>query len=348
MTGFIMYSIIYILLLIFVVRFDSNISTKIILFVIIDFIFYKIAKKPKNYQKSNSEELIEKLEHILIYLSIVLPIAYGSYYLIFIFNSNKNGKIFGIVLLVISSIIIICFLISFIKGIKDITKISMVIKKEKITNKFRELIEGLRIDEAIALLEIEIPKLKEEETKEIYKKGLSELQEKKRKKEEERIRIAKEKEEKRLRREKKEKEEEEERLRMEKEKEEERIRISNEVKDNVENNSFIETNMPLIAEEGCFATFENIEYYEYRTRYGSTNYEKINEGKIYITNQRLYFITDINAFHLIWFNYIIDIDIVDTYKLKIMRDGNAIFLESYDEMVIYKMYSYIKTIMGNK
>lgn len=279
--------------------------------------------------------MIEKLEHILIYLSIVLPIAYGSYYLIFIFNSNKNGKIFGIVLLVISLIIIIYFLISFIKRIKELAKISMVIKqeekKEKILNKFRKLIEGLRIDEAIALLEIEIPKLKEEETKEIYKKGLSALQEKKRK-EEERIRIAKEEEE-------------------------ERSRILNEAADeveyNIENNRFIETNMPLIAEEGCFEIFENIEYYEYRTRYGATNYEKINEGKIYITNQRLYFITDINAFHLVWINNIMDVDWYfvrdeNKFQLKITRDGNAIFLESYDEVDIYKMCYYIKIIMKNK
>ena len=48
-------------------------------------------------------------------------------------------------------------------------------KIEKIINNFRELIKGLENDEAIALLEIEIPKLQEGETKEIYKKGLSKL-----------------------------------------------------------------------------------------------------------------------------------------------------------------------------
>ena len=126
-----------------------------------------------------------------------------------------------------------------------------------------------------------------------------------------------------------------------------------EVEYNIENNHFIETNMPLIAEEGCFEILDNIEYYEYRTRYGSTNYEKIGEGKLYITNQRLYFITDINAFHLIWFNNIMDINWYfledeNKFQLKITRDGNAIFLESYDEMDIYKVYSYFKTIMENK
>ena len=193
-------------------------------------------------------------------------------------------------------------------------------KKKKIINEVRELIKGLETDEAIALLENEIPKLQEEETKGIYKNRLSELYNAKHK--------------------------EEERLKREKEKEEERTRISNEVKDNVENNRFIETNIPLIAEEGCFEIFDNIEHYEYRTRYGATNYEKIGEGKLYITNKRLYFITEINAFHLIWLEHIIDIELVEACKLKIVREGNAIFLESYGEVDIYKIYRYIKTIKG--
>ena len=206
-------------------------------------------------------------------------------------------------------------------------------ERKKIIYNFRELIKGLELDEAIALLEIEIPKLQEGETKEIYKKGLSELYEIKRK-EEERL--------------KREKEAEEERIRIEKEKEEERTRISNEVKDNVENNRFIETNIPLIAEEGCFEIFDNIECYEYKTRYGATNYEKVGEGKLYITNKKLYFIAEINAITLVFLEKIIDIELEGAYKLKITRDGNAIFLESYDEMNIYKIYRYIKTIMENK
>ncbi|WP_277871480.1 hypothetical protein [Brachyspira aalborgi] len=36
------------------------------------------------------------------------------------------------------------------------------------------------------------------------------------------------------------------------------------------------------------------------------------------------------------------------YQLKITRDGNAIFLESYDEVDIFKMYHYLKTIIENK
>lgn len=106
--------------------------------------------------------------------------------------------------------------------------------------------------------------------------------------------------------------------------------------------------MPLIAGEGCFEIFDNIEYYEYKTRYGTTNYEKINEGKLYITNKKLYFITGINAFNLIWLEHIIDIELVEACKLKIVREGNAIFLESYNEVDIYKMNYYIKTIMKNK
>ena len=206
-------------------------------------------------------------------------------------------------------------------------------ERKKIIYNFRELIKGLELDEAIALLEIEIPKLQEGETKEIYKKGLSELYEIKRK-EEERL--------------KREKEAEEERIRIEKEKEEERTRISNEVKDNVENNRFIETNIPLIAEEGCFVMLDNIEVYEYRTRYGATNYEKVGGGKLYITNKKLYFIAEINAFPLVWLEHIIDIELEGTYKLKITRNGNAIFLESYNEVDIFKMYCYIKTIIENK
>ena len=119
---------------------------------------------------------------------------------------------------------------------------------------------------------------------------------------------------------------------------------------NIENNRFIETNIPLIAEEGCFEIFDNIEVYEYRTRYGATNYEKVGEGKLYITNKKLYFISDINAFPLVWLNNIMDINWYfldeNKYQLKITRDGNAIFLESYDEVDIFKMYCYIKTING--
>ena len=195
-------------------------------------------------------------------------------------------------------------------------------KKRKIINEVRELIKGLELDEAISLLENEIPKLQEEEAKEIYKNRLSELNNEKRK--------------------------EEERLKREKEKEEERTRISNEVKDNVENNRFIETNIPLIAEEGCFVMLDNIEVYEYRTRYGATNYEKVGGGKLYITNKKLYFIAEINAFPLVWLEHIIDIELEGTYKLKITRNGNAIFLESYNEVDIFKMYCYIKTIIENK
>lgn len=138
---------------------------------------------------------------------------------------------------------------------------------------------------------------------------------------------------------------------------EERNRIlnetANEVEYNIENNRFIETNIPLIAEEGCFEIFYNIEVYEYKTRYGATNYEKVGEGKLYITNKKLYFISDINAFPLVWLNNIMDVNWYfledeNKFQLKITRDGNAIFLESYDEVDIYKMNYYIKTIMKNK
>lgn len=330
MISWIILSILYILPLIFVARLNISLTSKIFIFAIIDFIFYRITNRRNGY---NSSELIEKLARILIYLSIFLPIAYGSYYLIFIFNSNKNGKIFGIISLSISSIIILYFLISFIKKIKDFAKEIIMIKQEekrkrkieKIINNFGELIKGLENDEAIALLEIEIPKLQEGETKEIYKKVLSKLHEEKRK--------------------------EEERLKRK----QERNRLLNEAADeveyNIENNRFIETNIPLIAEEGCFEIFDNIEVYEYRTRYGATNYEKVGEGKLYITNKKLYFIAEINAFPLVWLNNIMDVNWYfledeNKFQLKITRDGNAIFLESYDEVDIFKMYHYLKTING--
>lgn len=332
MISWIILSILYILPLIFIARLNISLTSKIFIFAIIDFIFYRITNRRNGY---NSSELIEKLARILIYLSIFLPIAYGSYYLIFIFNSNKNGKIFGIISLSISSIIILYFLISFIKKIKDFAKEIIMIKQEekrkrkieKIINNFGELIKGLENDEAIALLEIEIPKLQEGETKEIYKKGLSKLHEEKRK--------------------------EEERLKRK----QERNRLLNEAADeveyNIENNRFIETNIPLIAEEGCFEIFDNIEVYEYKTRYGATNYEKVGEGKLYITNKKLYFISDINAFPLVWLNNIMDVNWYfledeNKFQLKITRAGNAIFLESYNEVDIFKMYYYIKTIMKNK
>ena len=278
---------------------------------------------------------------------MLLCIMYFPFKFILIYN-NKNLKIFCIILIIICAIIFIKIIFNIVKDIKNIIKKERYIKQEekrksimieeeakkrkiiteqkekkkKIINEIRELIKGLELNEAIALLEIEIPKLQEEEAKEIYKNRLSELYNAKRK--------------------------EEERLKREKEEEEERIRIKNEVKDNIENNRFIETNIPLIAEEGCFEIFDNIEHYEYKTRYGATNYEKVGEGKLYITNKRLYFITEIKAFHLIWLEHIMDIELEGTCKLKIVRDGDAIFLESFDEVDIYKIYYYIKTIVENK
>ena len=257
---------------------------------------------------------------------MLLCIMYFPFKFILIYN-NKNLKIFSIILIIICAIIFIKILFNIVKDIKDIIKKERYIKQEeerkKIINNFGELIKGLELDKAIALLEIEIPKLQEGETKEIYKKGLSELEERLKRKQE-RNRLLNE--------------------------------AADEVEYNIENNSFIEINMQLMAEEGCFEIFDNIEHYEYRTRYGATNYEKFGEGKLYITNQRLHLITDINSYHLIWINNIIDVDwyhrrdeyLQYKYQLKITRDGNAIFLESYDEVDIFKMYHYLKTIMKNK
>lgn len=257
---------------------------------------------------------------------MLLCIMYFPFKFILIYN-NKNLKIFSIILIIICAIIFIKILFNIVKDIKDIIKKERYIKQEeerkKIINNFGELIKGLELDEAIALLEIEIPKLQEGETKEIYKKGLSELEERLKRKQE-RNRLLNE--------------------------------AADEVEYNIENNRFIEINMQLMAEEGCFEIFDNIEHYEYRTRYGATNYEKFGEGKLYITNQRLHLITDINSYHLIWINNIIDVDwyhrrdeyLQYKYQLKITRDGNAIFLESYDEVDIFKMYHYLKTIIENK
>ena len=83
MISWIILSILYILPLIFVARLNISLTSKIFIFAIIDFIFYRITNRRNGY---NSSELIEKLARILIYLSIFLPIAYGSYYLIFIFK----------------------------------------------------------------------------------------------------------------------------------------------------------------------------------------------------------------------------------------------------------------------
>lgn len=255
---------------------------------------------------------------------MLLCIMYFPFKFILIYN-NKNLKIFSIILIIICAIIFIKILFNIVKDIKDIIKKERYIKQEeerkKIINNFGELIKGLELDKAIALLEIEIPKLQEGETKEIYKKGLSELEERLKRKQE-RNRLLNE--------------------------------AADEVEYNIENNRFIEINMQLMAEEGCFEIFDNIEHYEYRTRYGATNYEKFGEGKLYITNQRLHLITDINSYHLIWINNIIDVDwyhrrdeyLQYKYQLKITRDGNAIFLESYDEVDIFKMYHYLKTING--
>ena len=63
--------------------------------------------------------------------------------------------------------------------------------------------------------------------------------------------------------------------------EEKRKRILNEAADeadyNIKNNRFIETNIPLIADEGCFEIFDNIEVYQYKTRYGATNMKRLEK-----------------------------------------------------------------------
>lgn len=107
---------------------------------------------------------------------MLLCIMYFPFKFILIYN-NKNLKIFSIILIIICAIIFIKILFNIVKDIKDIIKKERYIKQEeerkKIINNFGELIKGLELDKAIALLEIEIPKLQEGETKEIYKKGLS-------------------------------------------------------------------------------------------------------------------------------------------------------------------------------
>lgn len=141
---------------------------------------------------------------------MLLCIIYFPFKFILIYN-NKNLKIFSIILIIICVIIFIKILFNIVKDIKDIIKKERYVKQEekrkrmmieqeekieKIINNFRELIKGLENDEAIALLEIEIPKLQEGETKEIYKKGLSKLYDAKHR-EEERLRREKEEEEER-------------------------------------------------------------------------------------------------------------------------------------------------------
>ena len=83
MISWIILSILYILPLIFVARLNISLTSKIFIFAIIDFIFYRITNRRNGY---NSSELIEKLARILIYYYV----AFVYYIFVFLFCTNYN------------------------------------------------------------------------------------------------------------------------------------------------------------------------------------------------------------------------------------------------------------------
>lgn len=145
MRGFTILSIIYGSVLVYIGAISSmHITLKVVLFALIDFIFSKIINR-------RNDPCEERLSNVLIIYSIVLPITYWAF--LILQHSNKNVKIFGIVLLIICLVTIIYFLYAFYKDIKSYMKNKFEVRIYLILSK----IEG--IDDKITFLQNEIEKL---------------------------------------------------------------------------------------------------------------------------------------------------------------------------------------------
>lgn len=297
MIGFTILSIIYASALIYVGASGMSITTKFVTFIVIDFIFAKKVILRRDEYSS----------YVFFAFSIVLQITYGAFLLLK--HSDKNVKIFGIVLLIICLIAIICLIIYLKKTIR-----------EDINEKFKSrIILDLRkidaTDDKIAFLQNEIEKLSEGDRDKIE---FLESEIKKEKEEEER----REEEYKRL---------SEERIARKKEMEQAR----SEIIENLENKHFLETDIDNILdkEEGCLLKLYNVIWYEF-----GNNGELIKPREcesLYITNKRLYARTVREMKTIVYFPQIVNIK---RYKegIEIHKPGPYFFIGIDDEMDIYK------------
>lgn len=307
--GFIILLILYI---IFAVIFDINVIIKIILFPLINFIFYKF--NTKGMINLPTSQLNENFYYTLIKSSILFPITIFLYWT---FNMANINKIFLIILLIICLIILIKFALKMNKIVIDIKHTYKAINKSGVIIKFRnEIYSSLReiegIENQINFLENEISKLQEA--------GNDVFEEKKRFLEDELNKYIEEKQYREYR----------------------KITI-NEILYNIENNIFIETDIDKMLQEGegFFVEIDNVEvYWKYRGYI-----QKMRDGILYISNRRLIIRTYEGTGDLIWLNDIFDIWGDDEYNLRIERVGDYIFLNLYKRIDIDIVFNCIKTLL---
>ena len=346
MRGFTILSIIYGSVLVYIGAISSmHIAMKVVLFALIDFIFSKIINR-------RNDTCEERLSNVLIIYSIVLPITYGAF--LISQHSNKNVKIFGIVLLIICFVTIIYFLYAFYKNIKSYmnnkfeVRILLILAKiegidnkilflqnelEKLSGKDNEKIKFLErkiidcnldkidsIDDKIAFLQNELGELSEEDKN---KKGYLEFKikffSKEKEKEDEKIAIEKAEEEERIAR------------------EEERNRIWDEIIERLENKHFLETDIDKILEkdEGCLLVLYNAVWCERGNKGELIKPRECEE--LYITNKRLFVRTVREMKAIVHFSQIIDIKLyID--GIEIYKPGPYFVISEINEMDAYKAY----------
>lgn len=351
-------SIIYAFLLLNIGTSGMSITTKFVLFAIIDFIFAKITHFVKNPFKK--EELEEDLSFAFLIFSIVLQVTYGAF--LISQHSNKNVKIFGIVLLIICLCAIVYFIINIISIIKDIIiefkKYKIEIKEAKFRDRIKFKLGKIdEIDDKIIFLQNEIEKLSEKDEYKIrflyasiveysldkideignkitfLQKELEKLSEEdESKKGYLEFKIKKLSEEKAV---------EEERIAREKAEEEERSRIWDEVVDRLENKNFLETDLDRIFEkdEGCLLVLYNVVWNELGNKGELIKPRECEE--LYITNKRLFVRTVREMKAIVHFSQIIDMKAY-TDGIEIHKPGPYFFIGINDEADVYKANICIK------
>lgn len=344
MRGFTILSIIYGSVLVYIGAISSmHITLKVVLFALIDFIFSKIINR-------RNDPCEERLSNVLIIYSIVLPITYGAF--LILQHSNKNVKIFGIVLLIICLVTIIYFLYAFYKDIKSYMKnkfevrIYLILSKiegiddkitflqneiEKLSGKDNEKIKFLewniidcnldkidKIDDKIAFLQKELEELSEEDKN---KKGYLEFKikffSKEKVKEDERI--------------ERENAEYEETMALY----QERKRVQYEIVERLENKNFLETDLDRIFEkdEGCLLVLYNVVWNELGNKGELIKPRECEE--LYITNKRLFVRTIREMKAIVHFSQIIDIKAYND-GIVIHKPGPYFFIGINNEMDAYK------------
>lgn len=344
MIKYIILSIIYAHFLIYIGISDISIITKFVLFAIIDFIFAKIINFVKNPFK---EEVGEDLSFRFLIFSIVLQLTYGAF--LISEHSNKNIRIFGIVLLIICLCAIVYLIINIISVIKEII---IEFKKSKFRSKIKFKLDKINgIDNKIIFLQNEIDKLSEKDGykieflySSIIEYSLDEIDEiddkmaflqNELEKLSEKDKIKKGYLEFKIKFLNEEKIKEEERIAIEKAEEEELDKIYNEIAGYVENKDFLETDLDRIFEkdEGCLLVLYNVVWNELGNKGELIKPRECEE--LYITNKRLFVRTIREMKAIVHFSQIIDIKAYND-GIVIHKPGPYFFIGINNEMDAYK------------